>query len=164
MSDFGIAKDYNIFSSDAISINEGNIEGCIASNGALVLRNYYIGSNILPLPAFGTDNTIIAMNNNFSYSISLGTNFARNTVVYAPNTNFQTTMTHPNGTIITNKFIDFELVEKYLECCTLTWSSISPNGTVQIIDNKLYLIHLLFGLTILLILALDLMKLMVLIL
>ncbi len=136
-TNFGTANDYNLFVLGNMNMQNTDVEGRLAVRGSATLQNYGIGANILPLPPFGTDNTFVVGGSELS--ATNGVNFAGDTIV-SPDTTVSTyTMTNNNGSLKIGEPIDFDDEKHYLECVSISWAGIAPNGSIQIENGGLTL-------------------------
>ena len=90
----------------------------MAVGGNATLLNTGVGSGIVPLPPFGTDNTFIIGGN---VNVTNGSNASGNTVRSPSSTVINYTMGNPNGAFIVGTPIDFATEEAYLQCASIFW-------------------------------------------
>ncbi|WP_298836386.1 choice-of-anchor A family protein [Clostridium sp.] len=123
---FGVAGNYNVFVFQDMNMSNTDAEGRVAVGGNATLVNYGIGSGISPLPPPGTDNSFVIGGN---VNVTNGSNASGNTVRNPSGTVINYTMGNPNGAFITGTPIDFTAAQAYLECASVFWGGLSPNGT-----------------------------------
>ncbi len=56
---FGVAGNYNVFVFQDLNLSNTDAEGRVAVGGNATMLNTGVGSAIIPLPPFGTDNTFV---------------------------------------------------------------------------------------------------------
>lgn len=133
---FGVAGNYNVFVFQDINLSNTDAEGRVAVGGNATLLNTGVGSAIIPLPPFGTDDTFIIGGD---VNVTNGSNASGNTVRSLTSTVINYTMGNPNGAFITGEPIDFATEAAYLECASIFWGELSPNGTGDVAFGTLTL-------------------------
>ncbi|MGO4369238.1 choice-of-anchor A family protein [Paenibacillus sp. MCAF20] len=123
----GIANDFNVFVFGDHTQSFVDSEGRVAVGGTATYTSYGIGDT---LPVSTTRPDLIVQGN---INVSMGTNFAGNTVIYPDSEIINYTMTNNNGVPnqpLVGTPIDFDLAEQELAALSLNLSAVTPTGTV----------------------------------
>lgn len=135
-TNFGLANEYNVFVFDNITLSNTDAEGRVAVGGTATLSNYGVGAGISPLPPADTDPSFVIGG---ALNVSGGSNASGNTVISPTSTVINYTMGNPNGSLITGTPINFAEAEQYLMCASVSWATLEPNGTGEVVFGQLNL-------------------------
>ena len=116
---FSLFKEYNLFTIGDVVQSDVDWQGRGAIGGNATLTNFGIGKNILPLPKFGSDATLVVRGN---LTWNSGTNFAGNTVMLTKTKYNVTKVSYNNSKLqyqpkrVNILPIDFEAAYEYANC------------------------------------------------
>lgn len=127
---FGLANDYNVFVFGDLTMSNTDAEGRVAVGGNATLSNYGVGAGITPLPPANTDPSFVI---NGAVNVTGGSNASGNTVINPSSNVINYSMGNPNGQLITGTPIDFAATAQYLKCASAFWSTLTPNGTGEVV-------------------------------
>lgn len=135
-TNFGLAKDYNVFVFGDLTLSNTDAEGRVAVGGNATLSNYGVGASISPLPPANTDPSFVIRG---AVNVTNGSNASGNTVISPTSTVLNYTMGNPNGSLIVGTPIDFVEAERYLTCASVFWATLEPNGVGEVVFGQLNL-------------------------
>lgn len=135
-TNFGLAKDYNVFVFGDLTLSNTDAEGRVAVGGNATLSNYGVGASISPLPPANTDPSFVIGG---AVNVTNGSNASGNTVISPTSTVLNYTMGNPNGSLIVGTPIDFVEAERYLTCASVFWATLEPNGVGEVVFGQLNL-------------------------
>lgn len=135
-TNFGPAREYNVFVFDQLSLRHTSAEGRVAVGGTATVINYGVGARITPLPPANSDPSFVIGG---AVNATAGSNASGNTVVSPTSTVIHYTMGNPNGSLAVDNPIDFLEAERYLKRASVYWATLEPNGVAQVLFRQLNL-------------------------
>ena len=134
---FSLFKEYNLFTIGDVVQSDVDWQGRGAIGGNATLTNFGIGKNILPLPKFGGDATLVVRGN---LTWNSGTNFAGNTVMLTKTKYNVTKVSYNNSKLqyqpkrVNILPIDFEAAYEYANCLSKNLSTENSIGDTLILN------------------------------